>query len=506
MTEKPGIVRYVEENFQDIECTFYSSIGLGAYGAAFGSVFTGQFWATAGLTAIGGAAELAYNLAGCNGSPPEPPPLDECWEYTTNSLLQVHNPDNGPATEDSWQTYGTVRSVDAVQYNVPADPPNQGMILTKIDATNPNGEYQDYQFLTTYIWRLLPEPDAECKKPGLPRPSDDTPIGPPITYNDEKCTWTITPMDAYVDDEGLWHTFFVIESNDPAICGGPFSYWSSRRGPQWDEPETPFPPTPDPPTACREGPQGPQGPVGPQGPKGDPGEDGCSCDHIDNKFAELTAKLDEFFARSFGGANYELTSVCAKDAQGAPIQEKVTVNIPDATATNAQISRLDAIVELLQAHKNFQQPICPNEKPKLEGDWRTISFRSTQSSPYGKSCLRKRFRYRSVSGIGLGELVDHWKDFTWTTGAVCVTHKGHTWGTPQVWAATADEGKRVIQHAAREAGFDADQVGEWGISNSASARYGVSLPVKVDTTGGYYWITNRDGSNQRPVVAIVPNP
>ena len=197
-----------------------------------------------------------------------------------------------------------------------------------------------------------------------------------------------------------------------------------------------------------------------------------------------------------------MVSVCEKDASGEPISEAVEVPIPVLKAPEAQIARLDAIVELLQAHKNFKQPVCPNERPKLEGNWRTISFRSTEPSPYGKSCIRKRFRYRSVSGIGLGELVDHWKDFTWTTGPVCVTHKGYSWGTPQVWAATADEGKRVIQHAAREAGFDADQVGEWGISNSASPRYGVSLPVKVDTTGGYYWITARDGEDGRPIVAI----
>ena len=104
------------------------------------------------------------------------------------------------------------------------------------------------------------------------------------------------------------------------------------------------------------------------------------------------------------------------------------------------------------------------------------------------------------------DVVDHWKDFEWTTGPVCVTHKGYSWGTPQVWAVTADEGKRVIQHAAGEAGFDADQVGQWGISGSSSSRYGVSLPVKVDTTGGYYWITDRDGSDGRPIVARTSNP
>ncbi len=212
------------------------------------------------------------------------------------------------------------------------------------------------------------------------------------------------------------------------------------------------------------------------------------------------------FATEYPGLIYRMVSVCEKDASGEPISESVEVPIPNLRAPDAQLARLDAIVELLQAGKNFKQPVCPNERPTLVGAWRTISFRSTESSPYGKSCIRKRFRYRSQSGLGLGEVVDHWKDFTWTTGPVCVTHKGYSWGTPQVWAVTADEGKRVIQHAAGEAGFDANQVGEWGISNSSSSRYGVSLPVKVDTTGGYYWITDRDGSDGRPIVAQLPNP
>ena len=216
--------------------------------------------------------------------------------------------------------------------------------------------------------------------------------------------------------------------------------------------------------------------------------------------------LENFLNQAYPSMLYRHVSVCEKDADGEPISEAIEIPIPQLKAPDAQIARLDAIVELLQAHKNFKQPTCDKERPELKGSWRTISFRSTEPSPYGSACIRKRFRYRSLSGIGLGELVDHWKDFTWTTGAVCVTHKGHTWGTPQVWAVTADEGKRVIQHAAREAGFDANQVGKWGISYSSSSRYGVSLPVKVDTTGGYYWITNRDGSNQRPIVALTTNP
>ena len=214
---------------------------------------------------------------------------------------------------------------------------------------------------------------------------------------------------------------------------------------------------------------------------------------------DIYSSIQEALFGQLDPASFTLVAPCNQNEAGDP--ETFTVNFPQQNYQSRMEAWQIASAALLQQHLNWKTPIC-RDRPKLEGNWRTISFRSTQSSPYGKSCLRKRFRYRSMSGFGLGELVDHWKDFTWTTGPVCVTHKGHTWGTPQVWAATADEGKRVIQHAAREAGFDADQIGEWGISNSASPRYGVSLPVKVDTTGGYYWITARDGASERPIVAL----
>ncbi len=216
----------------------------------------------------------------------------------------------------------------------------------------------------------------------------------------------------------------------------------------------------------------------------------------------VASAIADAFATPYAGGIYRMVSVCEKDESGEPISEAVEVEIEALPAPEAQLARLDALVELLQASKNFKQPICETEKPEPKGDWRTISFRSVSTSPYGKSCLRKRFRYRSQSGIGLGELIDYWKDFTFESGSVVVGHVGSSWGHPQVWAATEDEGKRVIRHAAGEAGIDPDQVGRWAIGSSSSSRFGVSDTMKVDTTGGYYWITSRDGSSKRPVVGL----
>jgi len=144
---------------------------------------------------------------------------------------------------------------------------------------------------------------------------------------------------------------------------------------------------------------------------------------------------------------------------------------------------------------------CSSE-PIPQGEFRTISFRSDETSPYGKSRLRKRLRYRSLSGNDLGTLVDYWKDFSFEGGPYRVRWTGGTWGTVEVWAASEAEGKRVIQHAAGEAGFDAFETGRWSVRVTSSSRRGVPCTVRVDTTGGYYWITARDGSDQRPMVAL----
>lgn len=209
--------------------------------------------------------------------------------------------------------------------------------------------------------------------------------------------------------------------------------------------------------------------------------------------------IDQLLQPKMAPGSFTLTAPCDQDAEGNPLTE--TWTYPEQSVDERLIAHQVSILEAIQTQLDWKTPICKNV-PKLEGNFRTISFRSDETSPYGKSRLRKRFRYRSVSGLGLSELVDHWKDFTFEAGPVCVIHSGGSWGTPQVWASTADEGKRVIRHAGGEAGFDPDQDGKWTISGSDSARYGVSGTMRIDTTGGYFWITARDGSNQRPIVAL----
>ena len=215
----------------------------------------------------------------------------------------------------------------------------------------------------------------------------------------------------------------------------------------------------------------------------------------------LAEALKELFNQPYAGTTYTLRSHCEADSEG---NQKVTVRkVSEAKGLDAALFRLDAIHELLQPLKDYKQPICPIEPTEKKGDYRTISFISDEKSPEGDGRLRKRFRYRSQSGNDLGAVVEHWKDFVWAAGPVCVKHTGSDLGAPQVWAASIDEGKRVVLHAGAEAGIDPNQDGQWTVSGSDNPRYGMPGTMRVNTKGGYYWITARLGPDNRPLVGEV---
>lgn len=290
-------------------------------------------------------------------------------------------------------------------------------------------------------------------------PPANEPLGPNIEIEDEECRWVVTPVDSYVDTRGIYWTKFDVAPN-PSTCGLAFFYWNSQSGikvcdaADWDCP---------PPDA----------------------RDGGSCEEP-----------------SLPSWEYYLEGWCEDPEDwGLPPgeQPELTWSGTAKSASQGLADRLEAIAEMIDFQLIMNTPTC-NDAPELEGEFRTISFRSDDVSPYGKSRLRKRLKYRSVSGLELDGVVDHWRDFSFEAGSVCVKHLGSSWGTITVWASTADEGKRVIRHAAGEAGINPDQDGRWQIGGSNSPRLGVSGTMRVDTTGGYYWITVRDGSNCRPIV------
>ena len=217
----------------------------------------------------------------------------------------------------------------------------------------------------------------------------------------------------------------------------------------------------------------------------------------------LVRALLDILTATTPGTTYQLQAVCECDPDAENCEEpKMTKEIPSVFWGDASIARLDAIAELLQPLKTWKQPICkPQYTP--EGNWRTIQFKSDEEMPSGRRFLTKTFRYRSKGSQLLENVVNHWKDFVWQAGPVCVINKNGWWGVPQVWAASEAEGKRVIRHAATEAGIDLEKT-EWVVTSSKNPRYGNQGTMRVriyrNASCMWYGITNRDNSDARPLV------
>ena len=207
--------------------------------------------------------------------------------------------------------------------------------------------------------------------------------------------------------------------------------------------------------------------------------------------------LAEFFQSDIPGIKYQLKGVCETvgEGQAQPVAE---FNVDDAPNIYAVINRLDVIDNMLQQHLAWKTPTCSNVKPPLEGSWVSTHWESDSASPGGTKPLRKLFRYRTKSERSTNELQNYWRAFRWEAGPWCVIHKGAWWGTPQVWASTPEEGKRVIRFAAAEAGFDPDQVGEWKASRSSSPRYGMPGTMRLMWEQGERWVTRREGPSGLP--------
>ena len=189
---------------------------------------------------------------------------------------------------------------------------------------------------------------------------------------------------------------------------------------------------------------------------------------------------------------YAIQGVCETVADG-DIQPILSTPVRGGVFAPTVISRLDALSILLQYHLGLKTPICTPAKPALEGQWVTTQWESDEKMVDSGRRLRKLFRYRTKSTRDLGQLSAYWKSFTWTSGPVIVSHKGAWWGTPQVWASTEEEGRRVIRFAAAEAGIDPDQVGQWAVSSSRAPRYGMPGTMRIKEFEGFPWVAKRDG-------------
>lgn len=219
--------------------------------------------------------------------------------------------------------------------------------------------------------------------------------------------------------------------------------------------------------------------------------------------AAVSKLLDEIFAARLPATVYRLTSVCETGTNGGAVDLVREVVIPEAKILEGIAKRLDALPVLDQGLKDFRQPVCPTPRPTITGELVTVNFKSIAPSPAGTRSLRKLLRYRDQTGAHRDVHVAHWEFFEWDAGPVMVASKGAQWGIVQVWAATADEGKRVIGHAAQVAGVDLTQANhEWVISSPKDPRYGQTGRMRVDRRDDH-WIrvSKRPGPDGLPVLS-----
>ena len=525
----PQIVDWVNNNNKQVECAFYDTIGAVAYSAALGSAWTAQWYATAGATAVWGAAAYAASLAGCNEPPKPAPNQGQCSKVLNGTAnLQYFNATGAPG--EQWITLvaseipGQGQLTEIISAEVTITFANVTFDVQCLKADGSTTRWFDVKnqpvnedFLNNFAVRLDPIGEAYCS--GDPPPEPGEPIGDPIAGPDiGGCTYTITPIEAYVDENGRWWTKFRVEGTG-SNCDPPYEYWQGSDEPIFVNPD-PGNPDPIPPPQFQPRQDCPDPCPDPcidyteqlnrmeatideilAGQKGPGGED--LWDAIERIISILGIVMlalgtNEEEAEKFPGTKYTLQGVCEPVDPGEPQPVKERTITP-TYGLYATIARIDAVMLFLQDHLDYRHRTCSNVKPTLEGTWISTRWVSDGNSPDSDRPLRKLFRYRSKSTRTDDELREYWSQFTWQAGSVCVQHSGAWWGTPQVWAETEEEGRRVIRFAAAEAGIDPDQVGKWGIGSSSSARYGMSGSMRLDVGQGVLWVTRRDGPSGVPV-------
>jgi hypothetical protein len=367
-----------------------------------------------------------------------------------------------------------------------------GVMADGSPFSSEGGFYDTEEEAIQYGKYRLGVPVGECESDNDPRdPGNPVPPTPDYDYTDPEtnCNYTLK-LEGFVQqyENGPAEPVWNIRSADSARSDGgrmggcslsPTIYigGDGSGGDGTKPPQFPVPPE-----------------IPPDGPDGVPWWLppllGATTGALLNQIGRL---LNDTFNYPMEPGAFELIAPCDYDAEGGKESRQW------AFQETPLILRLHdhqvAMMEIMQQHLNWKTPTCnDNAKPPLEGQWVTTRWESIEKMDHSGRRLRKLFRYRTKSSRDLGQLSAYWADFEWRSGDVCVRHQGAWWGNPQVWAESEGEGKRVIRHAAAEAGLDPDQVGRWAVSSSRSPRYGMSGTMRVALFEGFPWVASRDGA------------
>ena len=89
---------------------------------------------------------------------------------------------------------------------------------------------------------------------------------------------------------------------------------------------------------------------------------------------DLIGPLVEAIMAATSGTTYTLDSPCEVDAEGNRLPALVVQAPGAATQFGAILNRLDALAELLQAHKDLKQPNCRGADIPIGGEFVTVNF------------------------------------------------------------------------------------------------------------------------------------
>jgi hypothetical protein len=226
---------------------------------------------------------------------------------------------------------------------------------------------------------------------------------------------------------------------------------------------------------------------------------------LNNKGAtadEIMTRLTGSASGAFPGTTYALNEPC-DGADGSPARTK-EIPISPAPALTALMARVDTSQIFQQYLKDYRQPVCRSLPFVRQGEPVTVRFQSDEPSPNSGIRLDKRLVYLDQSASPLEAHSLHWADFSWQAGSVIVGHKGASWGVPKVWAASIDEGKRVLRHAGQIAGVDPDQEGEWYVTGTGDQRYGQTGTMRVRRRSGALCVSKRPDPAGKPLLMVEP--
>jgi hypothetical protein len=209
----------------------------------------------------------------------------------------------------------------------------------------------------------------------------------------------------------------------------------------------------------------------------------------------ITQYIFNSFAKPLPPYQYTMRAACNYKQDGS--FETYTITLPEQPWETRVLAMQEMNIDFLQQHLLWKTPTCSGGGQPISGDPVTINWISDEASPASGTRLNKIFTYFDQNNTTLADTVAHWKDFTWQSGPVVVSCVGTELGKPQVWAASVDEAKRVIQHAALVAGVDLTAA-EWITGAPRSARNGVPATMRVLSRRGVLGITKRDGPNGYP--------